>query len=191
MLRVTAWTVGLFGAGAALARAATAPWTEPVVLIAPGLAQSVLAAMILSMLAAPLVMQFVEPVVRKLTANDWLARAAQVTRIAATTMARQDHVIVCGYGRSGQNLARLLDQATKRKLRQVEFATAPRQGEQAGIVVIAEEIAQIERALKSTGVGVLGIGALVGDKGIIADAALWDDAIVADEDEVLQVGVEG
>jgi CPA2 family monovalent cation:H+ antiporter-2 len=32
-----------------------------------------------------------------------------VTRIAATTMARRDHVIVCGYGRSGQNLTRLLE----------------------------------------------------------------------------------
>ncbi len=73
------------------------------------LAQVVLAAMLVSMLAAPVVIQFSEPVVRRLTANDWLARAAQLTQIAATTMARQDHVIICGFGRSGQNLARLLD----------------------------------------------------------------------------------
>jgi CPA2 family monovalent cation:H+ antiporter-2 len=72
------------------------------------LAQVVLAAMVLSMLSAPFIIQFSEPVVKALTANDWLARAAQVTQIAARTMARQDHVIVCGYGRSGQNLARLL-----------------------------------------------------------------------------------
>ena len=65
--------------------------------------------MVLSMLAAPLVIQFAEPIVRRLTANDWLARAAQVTQIAATTMARQDHVLICGFGRSGQNLARLLE----------------------------------------------------------------------------------
>ena len=77
--------------------------------LGPPLTQAVLAAMVLSMLAAPLVIHFAEPVVRKLTANDWLARAAQITRIAATTMARQDHVIICGYGRSGQNLARLLE----------------------------------------------------------------------------------
>ncbi len=44
-----------------------------------------------------------------MTANDWLARAAQVTQIAARTISRQDHVIICGYGRSGQNLARLLE----------------------------------------------------------------------------------
>jgi CPA2 family monovalent cation:H+ antiporter-2 len=78
-------------------------------ILAPPLTQAVLAAMVLSMLAAPVVIHFAEPVVRKLTANDWLARAAQITRIAATTMARQDHVIICGYGRSGQNLARLLE----------------------------------------------------------------------------------
>jgi CPA2 family monovalent cation:H+ antiporter-2 len=78
-------------------------------LIDPRLAQLVLAAMVLSMLAAPLIIQFSEPIVRRLTANDWLARAAQVTQIAASTMARQDHVIICGFGRSGQNLARLLE----------------------------------------------------------------------------------
>ena len=71
--------------------------------------QVVLAAMVLSMLSAPLLIHFAEPIVRRLTANDWLARAAQITQIAATTMARQDHVIICGFGRSGQNLARLLE----------------------------------------------------------------------------------
>jgi CPA2 family monovalent cation:H+ antiporter-2 len=78
--------------------------------IVPGpVAQVVLAAMVLSMLSAPLLIHFAEPIVRRFTANDWLARAAQITKIAATTMARQNHVIVCGYGRSGQNLARLLE----------------------------------------------------------------------------------
>ncbi len=77
--------------------------------VPPAILQPVLAAMIISMCAAPLVIQFAEPLVRKLTANDWLARAAQVTQIAARSMARQNHIIVCGYGRSGQNLARLLE----------------------------------------------------------------------------------
>ncbi len=78
-------------------------------LIGRDLAQVVLAAMVLSMLLAPLLIEFGEPIVRRLTANDWLSRAAQLTQIAARTMARQDHVIICGYGRSGQNLARLLE----------------------------------------------------------------------------------
>ena len=71
-------------------------------------AQTVLAAMVLSMLAAPLVIHFADPIVRRFTANDWLARAAQLTQIAATSMARQNHVLICGFGRSGQSLARLL-----------------------------------------------------------------------------------
>jgi CPA2 family monovalent cation:H+ antiporter-2 len=78
-------------------------------ILSEGLLQPVLAAMIISMLLAPVVIQWAEPIVRKLTANDWLARAAQVTQIAARTMARQDHILICGYGRSGQNLARLLE----------------------------------------------------------------------------------
>ena len=78
-------------------------------IVQPALAQVVLAAMVSSMLIAPLVIQFAEPIVRKLTANDWLARAAQLTSIASTAMVRQEHVLICGYGRSGQNLARLLE----------------------------------------------------------------------------------
>jgi K+:H+ antiporter len=78
-------------------------------IVEPRFAQLVVAAMVLSMLAAPLLIQFAEPLARRLSANDWLARAAQVTQIAARSMARQEHVIICGFGRSGQNLARLLD----------------------------------------------------------------------------------
>jgi len=77
--------------------------------VAPTVAQLVLAAMVLSMLTAPLLIQFAAPLAQRLTADDWLARAAQVTQIAARTMARQEHVIICGFGRSGQNLARLLE----------------------------------------------------------------------------------
>ena len=79
-------------------------------LVVPDFAQVVLAAMVLSMLAAPLMIQFADPLARRFAAGDWLARAAEVTQIAARSMARQEHVIICGFGRSGQNLARLLEQ---------------------------------------------------------------------------------
>jgi CPA2 family monovalent cation:H+ antiporter-2 len=71
--------------------------------------QIILAAMLLSMLLAPFMIQAADRIARKLTANDWLVRAAELTMVAAQTMARQDHVLICGYGRSGQNLARILD----------------------------------------------------------------------------------
>jgi hypothetical protein len=38
MLRVAGWTVGLFGAGAAISRSFSSPWAEPVVLLALGVA---------------------------------------------------------------------------------------------------------------------------------------------------------
>jgi CPA2 family monovalent cation:H+ antiporter-2 len=78
-------------------------------LVSPEFMQLVLASMIVSMLIAPLLIQNANAWVRRLTANDWLARAAEVTQVAAFTMARQGHVIVCGFGRSGQNLTRLLE----------------------------------------------------------------------------------
>ncbi|HET7262281.1 MAG TPA: cation:proton antiporter [Casimicrobiaceae bacterium] len=78
-------------------------------LLPPGFTQLVLAAMIVSMLAAPLMIQHADRIVRRLTANDWLARAAEMTQVAARTMAHQGHIVICGFGRSGQNLARLLE----------------------------------------------------------------------------------
>src|SRR5438105_1059268 len=78
-------------------------------LLAPETMQVILAAMLLSMLTAPFAIQYAEPLIRKFSAGDWLARAAELTQIAVRTIARQDHVIICGYGRSGQNLARLLE----------------------------------------------------------------------------------
>ena len=78
-------------------------------LLSPDFMRTILASMILSMLLAPLLIAYANTWVRKLTANDWLARAAEMTQVAALTMARQGHVIVCGYGRSGQNLTRLLE----------------------------------------------------------------------------------
>jgi len=105
----TALRTGLYLAQAGeLALAMLALAVQSRVLDGP-IQQVVLAAMVLSMLAAPVVIQYIEPIVRRFTANDWLARAAQVTAIASQAMARQEHVIVCGYGRSGQNLARLLE----------------------------------------------------------------------------------
>ncbi len=75
----------------------------------PRAAQIVIAAMLLSMLAAPFLPRLAERVNKRITANDFLARSADIFKIASQSMERQDHVIICGYGRSGQYLARLLE----------------------------------------------------------------------------------
>jgi len=48
-------------------------------------------------------------VARRLEGGAWMARARGVHEIAARAFGVQRHVIVCGYGRSGQSLARLLE----------------------------------------------------------------------------------
>lgn len=72
--------------------------------------QPVLAAMVLSMLIAPFVIERSEVLVRRWSASEWMSRAMQLHNIAVQSMAADQHVVICGYGRSGQNLARFLDQ---------------------------------------------------------------------------------
>ena len=42
-------------------------------------------------------------------ASDWLQQSLQMTSIARKTINTNKHVIICGYGRCGQNLARMLE----------------------------------------------------------------------------------
>jgi CPA2 family monovalent cation:H+ antiporter-2 len=78
-------------------------------LIAPEWVSPVLASMVLSMLAAPFLVMYSDRIVNRLSASDWLLQSVALTSIAKRSMAAEAHVIICGYGRSGQNLARLLD----------------------------------------------------------------------------------
>jgi CPA2 family monovalent cation:H+ antiporter-2 len=79
-------------------------------LIAERIMQPVLAAMLLSMMATPFIVERSEHLARSWTRSDWMHRAMQLHNIAVQSMAAEEHVVVCGYGRSGQNLARLLEQ---------------------------------------------------------------------------------
>jgi CPA2 family monovalent cation:H+ antiporter-2 len=77
-------------------------------LIAPHWVSPVLASMVLSMLITPLLILWSNRIVMKLSASDWLMQSVQLTSIAKKSIKTEAHVIICGYGRSGQNLARLL-----------------------------------------------------------------------------------
>ena len=78
-------------------------------LLPPALQGPVLAAMVLSMLASPLIILFSDRIVMKLSANDWLMQSVAMTSIARRAINTEEHIIICGYGRSGQNLASLLE----------------------------------------------------------------------------------
>ncbi|MDC8785608.1 cation:proton antiporter domain-containing protein [Roseateles koreensis] len=69
----------------------------------------VLASMVLSMLATPFLIMYSNRIVMKLSSSDWMMQSLQLTTIAKKAIKADAHVIICGYGRSGQNLARLLD----------------------------------------------------------------------------------
>ncbi len=77
-------------------------------LLPPEVMQNVLAAMLISMLAAPFLIQYAEVIVRNLTPSAWMDSAMLIHQIAVQSMASDAHIIVCGYGRSGQALARFL-----------------------------------------------------------------------------------
>jgi CPA2 family monovalent cation:H+ antiporter-2 len=47
--------------------------------------------------------------VMRLSANDWLMQSVAMTTIAKRSINTEGHIIIAGYGRSGQNLARLLE----------------------------------------------------------------------------------
>lgn len=78
--------------------------------LAPEVLQPVLAAMVLSMLIAPLAIHYSDDIVRRWAAAEWTTRAMHVTAVAARSMDASGHVVICGYGRTGQNLARFLEQ---------------------------------------------------------------------------------
>ena len=79
-------------------------------LIDPVLSQAVLAAMLLSMFGAPFLIQYSDRIAMRFSSNEWLLQSLALTRVAAKSVRTENHVVICGFGRSGQSLARMLDQ---------------------------------------------------------------------------------
>jgi CPA2 family monovalent cation:H+ antiporter-2 len=77
-------------------------------LMDPFIIQVVLASMVLSMLMAPFIIAKSDQLVMKVSSNEWMMQSLALTKIATRTMSTQKHVIVAGFGRSGQSLATLL-----------------------------------------------------------------------------------
>jgi K+:H+ antiporter len=117
------WALGrLFGNSAAVslrAALALAPAGEfglvllavagGVGLLSSAMTQIALAAMLVSMLLTPLLLSRSDSIVLYLCESEWMERAMAVHALAVKSMGTEGHVIVCGYGRSGQNVARFLE----------------------------------------------------------------------------------
>ena len=78
-------------------------------LVPAALLNPILASMVLSMLATPFIVLYSNRIVLKLVSSEWLQQSLQMTTIARRSINVNKHVIICGYGRCGQNLARILE----------------------------------------------------------------------------------
>jgi CPA2 family monovalent cation:H+ antiporter-2 len=70
--------------------------------------QNVLAAMLISMVIAPFLIQHSDWIVRRLSAAEWMNQAMHIHQIAVQSMSSDGHIIICGYGRSGKSLGKFL-----------------------------------------------------------------------------------
>jgi CPA2 family monovalent cation:H+ antiporter-2 len=74
----------------------------------PLVVQSVLAALVISLLLTPIIVQYSERLVLRFAASEWLLRSMQLTKLAAKAMRTEKHAVICGFGRNGQQLARFM-----------------------------------------------------------------------------------
>jgi len=79
--------------------------------LAPEASQTVLAAIIITMLLSPFLISANGAIAKWLYAGSYLRnRESQVIEMEGHTENLDQHVVICGYGRIGQNIARFLDQ---------------------------------------------------------------------------------
>ncbi|MBA2962840.1 MULTISPECIES: cation:proton antiporter [Ramlibacter] len=119
-------------------------------LVPPQLLNPILASMVLSMLATPFIILYSNRIVMKLVAGEWLQQSLQMTTIARRSINANKHVIICGYGRCGQNLARMLE---RERIPYMALDLDPdrvRQAAAAGDSVVFGDAARLQ-ALMATG----------------------------------------
>jgi len=78
-------------------------------LLPAALVNPILASMVLSMLATPFIIMYSNQIVMRLVSSEWLQQSLQMTTIARKSINANKHVIICGYGRCGQNLGHMLE----------------------------------------------------------------------------------
>ncbi|WP_412479979.1 cation:proton antiporter [Azonexus sp. IMCC34839] len=77
-------------------------------LIGKDVFQVTLSAMLISMFIAPFLIEWAARVSGSMAKGDWAHKAKVVHDIAVSSFSLDQHVILCGYGRTGENVARFL-----------------------------------------------------------------------------------
>jgi CPA2 family monovalent cation:H+ antiporter-2 len=77
-------------------------------LIAADVFQVTLAAMLVSMFIAPFLIERVARLGGEMARGDWAHKAKAIYEVATSAFGMEDHVILCGYGRTGEQIGKFL-----------------------------------------------------------------------------------
>ena len=114
--------------------------------------QPLLAATVLSMVLSPLLIRHNRAITRALAGDSGPPQSAAAREVQATlAVAERDHVVICGFGRVGQNIARVLEQKGFEYIALDVDAYRIRVGRQAGDPVMYGDAGQME-VLQNVGV---------------------------------------
>ncbi len=121
-------------------------------LLDPDVVQPLLAAIVLSMVLSPLLIRHNRRITRALLGESGPPHSAAMRETEATlAVAERDHVVICGFGRVGQNIARVLEQTGFEYIALDLDAYRIRVGRQAGDPVIYGDAGEI-KMLENVGV---------------------------------------
>jgi CPA2 family monovalent cation:H+ antiporter-2 len=122
-------------------------------LLDPSIVQPLLAATVLSMVLSPLLIRHNRRITRALLGETGPSHSAAMRETQATlAVAERDHVVICGFGRVGQNIARVLEQTGFEYIALDLDPYRIRVGRQAGDPVIFGDAGEV-KVLQNVGVG--------------------------------------
>jgi CPA2 family monovalent cation:H+ antiporter-2 len=111
----------------------------------PGIVQPLLAATALSMIVSPFVIRHNRRITRALVRQSGPPRTEAMREARVTlAVAERDHVVICGFGRVGQNIARVLEQTGFEYIALDLDTYRVREGRQAGDPVMYGDAGQLE-----------------------------------------------
>ncbi len=122
------------------------------------LGQPLLAAMVLSMIATPFLIGASNRIVLRFATSEWMLRSLEMHKVAVQSLETERHVIILGYGRNGQHVARMLE---AEKVRYIALDLDPervREAAQAGDTVVFADCSRREALIAA---GVLRAAAVV------------------------------
>lgn len=126
--------------------------------VGDALGQPLLAAMVISMLATPFLVGASNRIVLRFASSEWMLRSLEMHRVAVQSLGTERHVIILGYGRNGQHIARLLE---AEKVRYIALDLDPERVREAALAGDTVVFADCSRREALIAAGVLRAAAVV------------------------------